>query len=115
MDFFDRALLKPVAEGDFIGQLHAPSAGQPGRRLDGVELKVPSVSASKLRCGPTVRLDASGRAYAATAGVVMYAAESKLDIVHQHVHQGAERQGSDERKEARRWSADDDATHQYRS
>ncbi len=88
MDFFDREMLKPVLEGDYLGQLHAPIPAVPGRRLDGAELRVAPVSPSKLRLGQALRVDDTGRVYAAIAGAVMYSAESKLDVIQQHAHQG---------------------------
>jgi uncharacterized protein (DUF342 family) len=40
IDFFDRELLKPVQADDYLGQLHPPTPGTPGKRVDGSEIKV---------------------------------------------------------------------------
>jgi len=88
MDFFDRELLKPLAQDEYAGQLHAPVPGVNGRRVDGVEIKVAPVRPSKLRIGPNLRMASDGRVYAAQPGVVIYVPEKTLDIVQQHLHRG---------------------------
>ena len=86
MDFFDRELLKPLAAAEYIGQLHQPVAGAPGRRVDGSEIKVAAVRGSKLSVGPGIRSAPDGRMYAARAGVLMYTPEQSIDVAQVHVH-----------------------------
>jgi uncharacterized protein (DUF342 family) len=88
IDFFDRELLKPVVDGAYVGTLHKPQPGRPGRRVDGGELKIAAVQPSKLRVGPGLRVDGSGRLYAAHAGALLYIAEQTIDVAAQHVHRG---------------------------
>lgn len=86
MDFFDRELLKPVSAGDYIGQIHQPVNGLPGKRVDGAEVKVAAVRGSKLNVGPGIRSAPDGRLYAARAGVLVFEPDQKIDIVQAHVH-----------------------------
>ena len=88
IDFFDRELLKPVQADDYLGRLHPPSPGTPGKRVDGSEIKVDSVRGLNLQIGPGVRQAPDGRLYAAVAGVLVYEANRKIDVSRQHVHVG---------------------------
>src|SRR5262245_61723977 len=80
MDFFDRELLKPLAEADYIGQLHQPVAGAPGRRVDGSEIKVAAVRGSKLSVGAGIRSAPDGRMVAARSGVLVYTPEQNIAV-----------------------------------
>src|ERR1700712_3516847 len=86
MDFSDRELLKPLTQGDYVGQLHQPVQGEAGMRVDGSEIKVALARESKLRAGPGVTLAADGCMYAALSGVLVYAHEQTIDVAQQHVH-----------------------------
>jgi uncharacterized protein (DUF342 family) len=88
MDFFDRELLKPVDQDEYIGQLHQPIQGIAGRRVDGSEIKVAAVRPCTLRIAPSLRVTSDGRVYAAQAGVVLYSAEKTLEIAQRHEHRG---------------------------
>jgi uncharacterized protein (DUF342 family) len=86
MDFFDRELLKPLTVDEYLGQLHQPVNGIPGRRLDGTDIKVPSVKPCKLRVGGNIRAAPDGRLYALRPGVLVYTPDQSIDIAQAHVH-----------------------------
>ena len=88
INFFDRELLKTFARDEYVGQLHQPVPGTPGRRVDGSDIAVSAVQPARLRIGPGLRTAADGRTYAIQAGVAMYSPEKTLDIVQHHIHQG---------------------------
>ena len=86
MDFFNRELLKPLAAEEYVGQLHAPVQGVPGKRVDGAELKVAAARPAKLRVGPGIRSAPDGRMYAAHPGVLVYTPDTSIDVARVHVH-----------------------------
>jgi uncharacterized protein (DUF342 family) len=88
MDFFDRELLKPVQQDDYVGQLHQPIAGSAGRRVDGSAIPVAPVRPSKLQIGAGLRSAADGRVYAEHEGAVLYVPEKSLSVSRKHIHQG---------------------------
>jgi hypothetical protein len=88
MDFYDRELLKPVAEGALVGRLYAAVSGIQGQRVDGGLLHVDAVREVRLRLGPGVEADAEGRVHAKQAGIVAYTPEKLLDVVDHLVHKG---------------------------
>ena len=89
MDFFDRGLLKSVVAAQLVAIVHAPEAGQVGFTVAGEALPAKAGVAAKLKLGAGVELDAEGGVRARHAGVVLYKPGESLDVVAQHVHQGA--------------------------
>ncbi|HVY30382.1 MAG TPA: FapA family protein [Polyangiaceae bacterium] len=77
MDFFERGLLKPAEPGQLLGRWLSCDV-EPGVR-----------SASKLRLGAGVVFENDGSVRATRAGVVLYKPGDLLDVVAEHVHQGA--------------------------
>ena len=88
IDFWDRELLKPVAEGTLVGRLHSPVEGVAGQRVDGGIVPAAAVSAARLRLGPGVAADQEGDVRARARGVVVYAPDKVLDVVDHLVHRG---------------------------
>jgi hypothetical protein len=89
MNFFERGLLKSVIAGHLVAVVHAPEAGHAGVTVDGQALAAKAGLPAKLKLGPGVELDAEGGVRARHAGVVLYKPGESLDVVAQHVHQGA--------------------------
>jgi uncharacterized protein (DUF342 family) len=88
MDFLDRELLKPVAQGTVLGHLHKASAGQTGRRVDGSEQPIAKTREFQLRLGPGAALEANGDVTATRAGVLLFSGRDSIDVVQHHVHTG---------------------------
>jgi uncharacterized protein (DUF342 family) len=88
IDYFERELLSGVTAGDAIGVLHAPSAGLPGRRVDGAEIPAPPSAPAALQLGPGVQVDPSGTVTATRPGVIRYDPSKSLDVVQYYEHPG---------------------------
>ncbi len=88
MDFWDRELLKPVAERAVLGRLFAPVSGTQGQRVDGGIVHIDAAREARLRLGPGVEADAEGYVRAKQGGIVLYAPEKSLDVVDHLVHRG---------------------------
>lgn len=86
IDFFDRELLKPLLADDYVGKLHQPVVGIPGKRVDGAEIKVNPARPLNLQIGPGIRRAPDGRLFAAYAGVLVFETDRKIDVARQHVH-----------------------------
>lgn len=89
MNFFDRGLLKSVAAEQLVATLHAADAGRAGVAVDGQELPARAGAEAKLKLGAGVSVDATGAVRARQRGVVLYKSGESLDVVAEHVHQGA--------------------------
>jgi len=89
MDFFDRGLLKSVSAEQLVARLHPPEPGLPGLTADGQTLPARAGLPAKLKLGAGVAMDAEGAVRARHDGVVLYKVGESLDVVAQHVHQGA--------------------------
>jgi hypothetical protein len=89
MDFFERGLLKSVSAGQLVARIHPPEPGQAGLSAEGQVLPARAGVAAKLKLGAGVSLDADGAVWAGHAGAVLYKAGESIDVVAQHVHQGA--------------------------
>jgi uncharacterized protein (DUF342 family) len=93
LDFHDRELLKPVHAGDVLGRVWPARAGRAGYLLDGTPLPVAAVAEVAVGLGPGAQRDAAGVVTATRAGIVLCKAlaslELSIDVVDQHVHDGA--------------------------
>ena len=88
MDFLERELLKPVAEGEEVGRLHPAVPGHAGFRVDGTVLDPPPVPITALRFGDGVQVASGGEVYALRPGVLLYVPDKSLDVVQHHEHGG---------------------------
>jgi uncharacterized protein (DUF342 family) len=86
IDFFDRELLKPLQADEYVGTLHPPVVGVPGKRVDGAEIKVSPVRPLNMQVGPGIRHAPDNRLYAACSGVLVYENNRKIDVARHHVH-----------------------------
>jgi uncharacterized protein (DUF342 family) len=86
MDFMDRELLKSVRAGECLGELRLASRGSSGRSVDGREVPARAGKELVLELGAGVTRLPDGRVTALRAGVVLYTAGKKLDVVQRHEH-----------------------------
>lgn len=88
LDFRERRLLVPVAEGALLGRIHPAQEGKAGRSIFGAALEPPPPPEADLRFGEGVRVEGE-RVIAARDGARTIDATSGLDVVDLHVHEGA--------------------------
>ena len=89
MNFLERGLLKVVLAEQIVAHIFAPEPGHAGFTVTGESLAAFSGAAAKLKLGAGVVVDAEGVVRARHGGVVLYKPEQSLDVVAQHIHQGA--------------------------
>jgi uncharacterized protein (DUF342 family) len=89
MNFFERGLLKVVMAEQVVATLVAPEPGHAGFTVRGEVISARSGAATKLKLGAGVVADAEGVVRARHGGVVLYRPGESLDVVAQHIHQGA--------------------------
>ncbi len=89
MNFFERGLLKAVAAGEIVARVFVAEGGQAGVTVDGRALPARAGAAAKLKLGAGVAIDADGVVRALQGGVVLHKPGDSLDVVGQHVHEGA--------------------------
>lgn len=88
LDFHDRELLKPVPRGTLLGRVTRARAGVPGQLVDGTVCTPEPVSDRAPELGPGASISADGEIRATRAGIVL-CTPRQLDVVDQHVHDGA--------------------------
>lgn len=88
IDFHDRELLKSVPQGTLLGHVRPARAGAPGHLVDGTVCTPEPVSDATPELGPGATLTASGDIHATRAGIVL-CTPRQIDVVDQHVHDGA--------------------------
>jgi len=86
MDFFDRELLKPIAEGQLLGELLPPRPGSAGYKVNGAPIPARAVQEGQLSIGSGVLCSATNQLHAARTGVLAYVANKSLDVVDRHTH-----------------------------
>lgn len=84
-----RGLLKAVAVGQILATIHPPGEGVAGFRIDGEAVPARGGAEAKLKLGAGAALEDAGIVRATRAGVVLYKPPDSLDVVSEHVHQGA--------------------------
>ena len=89
MDFYDRELLKPAANGQALGWLRTPVAGSDGIRVDGAHFAAPPpVRPAAIRLENGVAVDPDGVVRATRDGVVVYVPGARIDVSTELLHAG---------------------------
>ncbi|MFQ5558266.1 MAG: DUF342 domain-containing protein, partial [Acidimicrobiales bacterium] len=88
LDFRDRALLQPVAEGTVLAVYRPPTLPVDGRGVDGSVLPAPSGIDPRPELGGGARLDEQGRVLAARDGLVRWDGARGFDVVAHLRHDG---------------------------
>ncbi|MCA8965289.1 MAG: DUF342 domain-containing protein [Planctomycetes bacterium] len=86
VDFHERRLLQPIADGEHIASVHAPTAGTPGTDVRGRTLPAKPGVAARFRLGPGARLTDTN--IVATRGGVILADDKSVDVVPLYQHRG---------------------------
>jgi hypothetical protein len=88
MDYWDRELFKPVAEGELVAWAHPAKEGKPGCRVDGKGLPAQALRGPPLRVGEGAEIGEDGGVRARRSGAVVYTEAGGVDVVDSLVHMG---------------------------
>lgn len=88
LDFRDRRILVPVAEGEPIGRIEAAVEGKPGRTVQGEAIEAAPPGELQVRLGDGVVVEEDGRVIAGRVGARSVDSEGAVDVVELHVHPG---------------------------
>lgn len=88
LDFRERLLILPVAEGDVIGHIEPGRPGEPGWNVHGDPIEPPPVPDLDVKHGDGISIGEDGILRAERKGARTIDPDGRIDVVNLHVHPG---------------------------